>query len=57
MQHCFVSGTGLNENGDIHVNPKMVKSLATNYVIQITCGQNHSLALTQSECHKFIVWK
>lgn len=57
MQHCFVSGTGLSENGDIHLNPKMVKSLATNYVIQITCGQNHSLALTQSECHEFIAWK
>jgi hypothetical protein len=53
MQHYFVSGTGLGENGGIQLNPKMIKSLATSHVIQITCGQNHSLALSQSECHEF----
>ncbi|PNF22147.1 putative E3 ubiquitin-protein ligase HERC4 [Cryptotermes secundus] len=41
-------GNGLGDNGDIQLNPKMIKSLATSHVIQITCGQNHSLALTQS---------
>jgi hypothetical protein len=31
----------------------MVKALATTFVIQITCGYNHNLALTQSKCYEF----
>jgi E3 ubiquitin-protein ligase HERC4 len=52
MQYCFISGTGSIENNDMHSYPKMIKALATSHVIQITCGYNHSLALTQSECHE-----
>ncbi|KAJ4427740.1 hypothetical protein ANN_25393 [Periplaneta americana] len=40
-------GTGLAENNNTQLNPKMIKALATSHVIQITCGQNHCLALTQ----------
>lgn len=31
-----------------HVKPKLVKSLATKHVVQIACGQFHTLALTNS---------
>ncbi|XP_069702468.1 probable E3 ubiquitin-protein ligase HERC4 isoform X3 [Periplaneta americana] len=41
-------GTGLAENNNTQLNPKMIKALATSHVIQITCGQNHCLALTQN---------
>lgn len=30
--------------------PKIVKKLATVHIVQISCGQNHSLALTNSKC-------
>ncbi|XP_021936482.1 probable E3 ubiquitin-protein ligase HERC4 isoform X2 [Zootermopsis nevadensis] len=40
-------GTGLGENNDMQLNPKMIKTLATSHVIQITCGYDHSLALTK----------
>jgi alpha-tubulin suppressor-like RCC1 family protein len=49
----LISGTGLHQNSDMQLNPKMIKALATSHVIQITCGYNHSLALTQSECYEF----
>lgn len=29
--------------------PKIVKGLAVLHVVQVSCGQNHSLALTNSE--------
>ena len=37
---------GLNIPDQINQSPKMIKSLATKQVIQIACGQNHSMALT-----------
>ena len=47
---------GSNATGQLGLNavsaepivqiPKIVKSLATKHVVQIACGQNHSLALT-----------
>ncbi|GFG40937.1 hypothetical protein Cfor_04032 [Coptotermes formosanus] len=41
-------GTGSDENNDVQLNLKMIKALATTFVIQITCGHNHNLALTQN---------
>ena len=40
---------GFDTKGQIVPVPKMIKTLATKHVIQIACGQNHSLALTNSE--------
>lgn len=45
---------GANASGQLGLNiqsptiqfPKMIKYLATKQVVQIACGQNHSLALT-----------
>jgi len=37
---------GFDTKGQIVPVPKMIKTLATKHVIQIACGQNHSLALT-----------
>ncbi len=45
---------GANSNGQLGLNvqsqtiqfPKMIKYLATKQVVQIACGANHSLALT-----------
>merc|ERR550534_1430788 len=37
---------GFDTQGQIVPIPKMIKTLATKHVIQIACGQNHSLALT-----------
>ncbi|KAJ9585786.1 hypothetical protein L9F63_002423 [Diploptera punctata] len=41
-------GNGVGENENVQMNPKMVKSLATCNVVQITCGYNHCLALTNN---------
>ena len=40
---------GLDTRDQIVSTPKMIKSLATKHVIQIACGENHSLALTNGE--------
>lgn len=40
---------GFDTQGQIVPIPKMIKTLATKHVIQIACGQNHSLALTNGE--------
>jgi alpha-tubulin suppressor-like RCC1 family protein len=40
---------GLNVSDQIIHTPKMIKLLATKQVVQIACGQNHSLALTNGE--------
>jgi E3 ubiquitin-protein ligase HERC4 len=37
-----------NESSSVYPVPKLVKSLATKQIIQISCGQFHSLALTNS---------
>lgn len=42
---------GLNIPDQISHSPKMIKSLATKQVIQIACGQNHSMALTNGIIH------
>lgn len=52
---CFISGTGLGENNDMQLNPKMIKTLATSHVIQITCGYDHSLALTKGVFYEFFL--
>lgn len=41
-----------NESASFYPEPKLVKALATKHVIQIACGQYHTLALTNS---KFMV--
>lgn len=40
---------GNNVLDSINVNPKLVKALATKHIVQIACGQYHSLALTNSK--------
>lgn len=37
-----------NDSSAVYPMPKLVKSLATKQIIQVACGQFHSLALTNS---------
>ncbi|KAK7873892.1 hypothetical protein R5R35_005749 [Gryllus longicercus] len=39
---------GMSQEMDVQPKPKIVKGLATCHVIQITCGLNHCLALTNN---------
>lgn len=41
-------GLDMNNAADFLSTPKIVKSLATKHVVQIACGQYHTLALTNS---------
>uniref|UniRef100_A0A1B6DL92 HECT domain-containing protein n=1 Tax=Clastoptera arizonana TaxID=38151 RepID=A0A1B6DL92_9HEMI len=39
---------GLNTETCVQMTPKIIKSLATSFVVQITCGYKHCLALTNN---------
>lgn len=43
------SHSQLGFNGETQPVPKIIKSLAIFHIVQVSCGQNHSLALTNSE--------
>lgn len=44
---------GLASSQDLVTQPKIVRNLVSKTVIQIACGNNHSLALTSCEFSKY----
>ena len=47
--------SGLQSDEGIQPTPKIIRSLATSFVVQVSCGYKHCLALTNSKLAIFLL--